>query len=97
MKRDIGKEILQGLKDIRTHKRGKKKLVTHQLSIPDAKAIRKKMGIPQSVFAAMLGVSVRTLQDWEQGRRTPQGPACSLLRVATMHPKALVDTYKKAS
>lgn len=97
MKRDIGKEILQGLKYIKTHKRGKKKLVTHKLEVPDARSIREGMGVSQSVFAAMLGVSVRTLQDWEQGRRTPQGPACSLLRVAARHPKALADTYKKAS
>ncbi|KAG8151404.1 helix-turn-helix domain-containing protein [Burkholderia catarinensis] len=50
---------------------------------------REKVGLSQSAFASLLGVSVRTLQDWEQGRREPTGAARTLLRVAMLHPEAL--------
>ena len=53
------------------------------------KAIREGVGLSQSAFAALMGVSLRTLQDWEQGRRQPTGPARALLRVAARHPEAL--------
>ena len=86
-KRDIGKETLQGVRDIKTGK-GKR----FKVELPtDVQAIRRRLGLSQSAFAALLGVSVRTLQDWEQGRRKPSGPAYALLRVATRHPKALVS------
>jgi putative transcriptional regulator len=55
----------------------------------DVKAIREGVGLSQSAFAALMGVSLRTLQDWEQGRRQPTGPARALLRVAARHPEAL--------
>jgi len=85
-KRDIGKEILEGVRSI---KRGKGKRFT--VEIPhDIKSIRSRLNVSQSAFAALLGVSLRTLQDWEQGRRKPSGPAYSLLRVAKRHPEALV-------
>ena len=54
-------------------------------------AARAAAGLPQSQFAALLGVSVRTLQDWEQGRRNPSGAAQTLLEVATRHPDVLRD------
>ena len=89
--RDIGKEILDGLDDISTFKRGKFKLRTTELSEPsEPKIIREKMNLSQSAFAGLLGVSTRTLQDWEQGRRCPQGPAVALLRIAEQHPEVLV-------
>ena len=52
---------------------------------------RAQAGLSQSAFAALLGVSRRTLQDWEQGRRQPTGAAQTLLRVAVAHPEALRD------
>jgi putative transcriptional regulator len=57
---------------------------------PDAKAIRERLGISQSRFAAIIGVSVRTLQNWEQGRRHPEGPAKALLRVVDRDPEAVL-------
>jgi putative transcriptional regulator len=48
-------------------------------------------GLSQSAFAALLGVSVRTLQDWEQGRRKPSGAAKTLIKVAELHPEALQE------
>ena len=52
----------------------------------DVKAIRARLGMSQSQFALMIGVSVSTLQNWEQGRRRPEGPAQALLRVAAAAP-----------
>lgn len=83
-KRDIGQEILDGIRAI---KRGEGK--RYEIEEPDVKSIREQVGLSQSAFAALLGVSVRTLQDWEQGRRKPTGPARSLLRIAEKHPEAL--------
>jgi putative transcriptional regulator len=64
---------------------------------PDVAAIREEYGLSQAKFAALLGISVRTLQNWEQGRRRPQGPARVLLRVASKHPKAVLDVVSKVS
>lgn len=55
---------------------------------PDPKAIRERLGLSQSRFASIIGVSVRTLQNWEQGRREPEGPAKALLRVVDREPQA---------
>ena len=57
----------------------------------DVKSIRVKLGKSQSEFALMIGVSLGTLQNWEQGRRMPEGPARALLKVATDNPKAVAD------
>lgn len=52
-------------------------------------AARAKTGLSQSQFAALLGISVRTLHDWEQGRREPSGAARTLLKIASLHPEVL--------
>lgn len=57
----------------------------------DVRTVRAKLGTSQSEFALMIGVSVATLQNWEQGRRTPEGPALALLRVAARNPKAVIE------
>jgi putative transcriptional regulator len=57
----------------------------------DVKAVRAELGQSQEEFALMIGVSVATLRNWEQGRRMPDGPALALLRVATANPKAVAD------
>jgi len=82
--RDVWQEALDGVKAIKSGK-GKR----HEVMLPDVQAIRESMGLSQSAFAAMLGVSPRTLQDWEQGRRKPCGPALSLLKVAAKRPDAI--------
>jgi len=61
------------------------------VNVPPVAAIRKKTGLSQARFAALLGVSVRTLQDWEQNRRAPSGAARTLLLIAHKNPKALVE------
>ena len=55
----------------------------------DVRAVRQRLGKSQSEFARMIGVSVATLQNWEQGRRRPEGPARALLRVAAANPEAV--------
>ena len=84
-KRDIGVEILEGIRELKQGKIGR---VT---TIPAVGEIREKTGLSQSHFATLLGVSVRTLQDWEQGRRAPSGAARTLLMIAARNPKALLD------
>jgi putative transcriptional regulator len=57
----------------------------------DVRTIRSKLAKSQEEFALMIGVSVATLQNWEQGRRRPEGPARALLRVAAKNPQAIVE------
>ena len=64
---------------------------------PDVVAIRSAYGLSQKQFAGLLGISVRTLQNWEQGRRSPRGPARVLLHVAARHPEALLDVVQEAA
>jgi putative transcriptional regulator len=63
----------------------------------DVKAIRSKLRKSQSEFALMIGVSVSTLQNWEQGRRQPEGPARALLRVASINPSAVAAALDAAT
>ncbi|HEX41548.1 MAG TPA: helix-turn-helix domain-containing protein [Phycisphaerales bacterium] len=57
----------------------------------DIRKLRESLGVSQTRFARMIGVSVDTAQNWEQGRRQPKGPAMALLRVFEKHPKAVID------
>ncbi|MBI3822268.1 MAG: helix-turn-helix domain-containing protein [Planctomycetes bacterium] len=61
----------------------------------DVKRIRRKLGQSQAQFARMIGVSIATLQNWEQGRRRPDGPACALLKVAAHNPEAVATALAK--
>ncbi len=84
-KRNIGNEILEGLREIKSGQHGR------VFNIPDVAEIRKKTGLSQARFAQLLGVSVRTLQDWEQGRRSPSGAARTLLMIADKNPNAILE------
>jgi putative transcriptional regulator len=90
--RDIGLEILEGIQEIKAFKAGQIDLKTRELKEPSSpKEIRTRLELSQSAFAALMGVSLRTVQDWEQGRREPSGPAKSLLRVAEQHPEIFIQ------
>ena len=98
-KRDIGKEIIQGLKEIKAWKRGEVTLKTFTVELPRAAnvpAIRKELGLSQIQFALFMGVSVATLRNWEQERREPQGPARALLLVAAKQPRAVREAFNAA-
>jgi len=84
-KRNIGLEILEGLREIKRGQHGR------VINVPDVTLIREKTGLSQKRFAQLLGVSVRTLQDWEQGRRTPSGAARTLLMIADKNPHAVLE------
>lgn len=83
--RNIGLEILEGIREIKRGEHGR------VITIPSVGSIREKTGLSQSRFARLLGVSVRTLQEWEQGRRAPSGAARTLLMIADKNPKALLE------
>jgi len=63
----------------------------YDITPPDIKSVREELNVSQNEFALMIGVSVRTLQNWEQGRRKPDGPAKALLRIASKNPSAVMD------
>jgi putative transcriptional regulator len=67
---------------------------TFMIKPPEIKDIRDGFGLTQEQFAALLGISVRTLRNWEQGRRVPEGPARVLLQVAAKHPDAVLDVVQ---
>jgi len=86
-KRNIGQEILEAVQDIK-HGKGKRSTIE---SFEDVKQVRHELHLSQAAFASLMGISMRTLQEWEQGRRKPQGPAICLLRIAHKHPEAFID------
>jgi len=87
---DLYDEVKEGLEEMVAIEKGEKEPVrVHRFfTSQDIRALREKAGVSQRAFAAMLGVSNRTLQDWEQGRRTPTGPAMNLLRLYEAMPEA---------
>ena len=80
---ELGKKLLASAKEMAAGQG----VIVHSPAI----VARKSLGLSQAEFSKLLGVSVRTLQDWEQGRKQPSGAAKMLLRVAEKHPKVLLD------
>jgi putative transcriptional regulator len=83
--RDVWQEVLEGVRAI---KAGRGRRIRVEPKSPVVR-VRLKAGLTQAEFAELLGVSRRTLEQWEQGRREPSGPAKALLRIAEAHPKVL--------
>ena len=88
-KRDVWQETLDAVRDIKAGKVGHVETV-ELLPVVEA---RQKSGLSQSRFAELLGVSVRTLQDWEQGRRKPSKAAMSLIQIAKQRPDVLHEVF----
>jgi putative transcriptional regulator len=83
--------LCESIKQAGEMRRGERKpFRVTEYTEPDPKAIRERLGLSQSRFAAIIGVSLRTIQNWEQGRRKPEGPAKALLRVVDREPEAVL-------
>jgi putative transcriptional regulator len=92
MKDELFEELLQSVREGGAILRGEAAPADRfTADDPDVAGVREQYGLSQSKFAGMLGISVRTLQNWEQRRRRPEGPARILLRVAARHPEAVLD------
>lgn len=85
--RDLWQEVLEGVKEIKAG--GGKRTPVQPVS--EIVRVRLKSGLSQAQFAAALGVSKRTLEQWEQGRRQPSGAAKQLLKIAERHPEVLIE------
>ena len=95
MKKELFEELVESIEQVGKIRRGllKPSRVFKYRPI-DVKRIRSKLRVSQSQFAMMLGVSKSTLQNWEQGRREPEGPARALLRVVEKNPKAVLEALQ---
>lgn len=90
-KRDIGAELLESVRDVKAGRIGTvwKADASGKVTIVSAARARHASKLSQSQFAELLGVSVRTLQQWEQGRRQPRGAARTLIALAVEHPATM--------
>ena len=93
MKKALFEELLESVKQAKAIEKGELKPARTFKFNPknDLAKVRGKLGLSQSKFAAVLGISTDTLQNWEQGRRFPTGPAQVLLKIARKHPKILLE------
>ena len=90
---ELMESIEEGGKILRGEKPASRKTAS---SMPNVKRIREQYQLSQTEFAQMLGVSARTLRNWELGRRVPRGTARVLLQVAAQHPEAVLDVMRQA-
>lgn len=92
MRDEMFEELLESVRQGGAILRGEREAArTTRFDDEDVRRLRERMRLSQPRFAAMLGISVGTLRNWEQGRRRPEGPARALLRVAAVHPEAVLD------
>jgi putative transcriptional regulator len=92
MRDDLFEELLEGARQAVAIRRGEMAPSrVFEFEDVDVPKLRRRFGLSQPKFAALLGISVGTLRNWEQGRRRPEGPARVLLRVAARNPAAVLD------
>jgi len=86
-------QLVAGVREMKQHIAGKKVrgVRTIELLAPDVRAIREAARISQAQFARLIGVNLRTLQNWEQRRTKPTGPARALLKIVASDPKAALE------
>jgi putative transcriptional regulator len=95
MNDELFAELLESVREAGEIMRGEREPSrVFEIEAPDVKRIRERYKLSQSEFAALLGISIKTLQNWEQGRRTPHGSARILLQVAAKHPEAVWDVVR---
>jgi putative transcriptional regulator len=86
---ELGQKLLESVRQMKAGKIARVTVVEDSVTM--AAAARKKMGMSQMEFARLIGVSTRTLQEWEQGRRSPTGAARTLLKIAAQNPEAVLE------
>jgi putative transcriptional regulator len=92
MRKELFQELLESVREGGAILRGQRKASrTFDYAEQDVRALRERYGLSQPKFAALMGISVATLRNWEQGRRKPEGSARVLLRVVARHPSAVLD------
>ena len=86
-------QLVKGIREMKRHMAGKSVRGARTASVdePDVRAIRKAADISQSQFAKLIGVNLRTLQNWEQHRTRPTGPARALLKIVASNPKSALE------
>lgn len=95
MNEELFAELLESVREGGAILRGERAPARRfDIKAPDVKQIRQRYALSQGEFAALLGVSIKTLQNWEQGRRAPHGAARVLLQVAARHPEAIWDVVE---
>ena len=95
----LGRQIIESLKLVEKHVRGEIQLPVRYVEAPDfvdVKAIRQKSGLTQAEFARRYGISTRSLQEWEQGRRQPEGAVRAYLLVIDRNPRAVQNALRQA-
>lgn len=92
MKDELFQELLKSVKEGAAIMKGEIQ-PSRRFEFPETevRALRERFGLSQDKFASLVGISVGTLRNWEQGRRKPDGPARVLLRIAELHPEVLLD------
>lgn len=101
MDQEMFDELMASVREAGASMRGERHTTRNAISepvaisnLPDARAVRDRLALSRAQFAALIGVSERTVEGWEQGRRTPSGPALTLLRVADRYPESVLDAVR---
>jgi len=86
-------DLVKSIKEMKRHMAGKRVrgVRTTRVVVADVQAIRKSANVSQAQFARLIGVNLRTLQNWEQGRTRPTGPALALLKIVASNPKSAIE------
>jgi len=90
----VARDIISGLKEAAAFARGEISLPVRMVNVPepvDVRALRSKLGLSQSEFASRYGISLRTLQEWEQGRTSPDSAVRAYLTVIERNPRAVIE------
>jgi putative transcriptional regulator len=95
MEQTLFDDLVQGLKEAKAIARGEAPASRRiKVTLPDVKAVREQIGLSQSEFAGLMHVSVKTLQNWEQHRRNPTGPAAALLKIVLTVPDVALKALR---
>ena len=92
-------ELVKSVRQMGAHMRGRRVrgMKAVELPVPDVRALRERLGLSQAEFAAAFGFSLRTLQNWEQGRVQPSGPSRALLTILSVDPKGALKALARAA